>query len=202
MSRGVGHHFIENENPTKKLIIDFANVEMITSAGIRQLLLFEKKNYNYELINLKAEVSTVLDLTGMSDILKLEDKVLSINVDNCEVLGKGFSSCVYKIDNDRIAKVYYKVKNIDQPIRERMIAKQAFVKGVPTEICYCLCEAKGMPGLIYELVDAKTLLSVFAEDITNVDKYIKDYVKLVKEMHTFNGDGITGIYNEKERIGE
>ena len=189
-------------NPTKKIIIDFDKVEMITSAGIRQLLLFEKNNYNYQLINVKKEVATVLDLTGMSDILKLEDKVMSISTKDCKILGKGFSSCVYKLDDEKIAKVYYKIPNIDQAIRERMIAKQAFVKGVPTEICYCLCEAEGMPGLVYELVDAKTLLSIFAEDENAIDKYIEDYVKLVKQMHSFNGDGITGIYNEKQRVGE
>lgn len=193
---------IHDDNPTKKIIIDFDEVEMITSAGIRQLLLFEKKNYNYQLINIKKEVATVLDLTGMFDILKLEDKIMSISTKGCKVLGKGFSSCVYKLDDEKIAKVYYKIPNIDQAIRERMIAKQAFIKGVPTEICYCLCEAEGMPGLVYELVDAKTLLSMFAEDENTIDKYVKDYVKLVKQMHSFNGDGITGIYNEKQRVGE
>lgn len=193
---------IHDSNPTNKIIIDFGKVEMLTSAGIRQLLLFEKNNYNYQLINVKREVATVLDLTGMSDILRLEDKTMSISTKDCKILGKGFSSCVYKLDDEKIAKVYYKIPNIDQAIRERMIAKQAFVKGVPTEICYCLCEAEGMPGLVYELVDAKTLLSMFAEDENAIDKYIKDYVKLVKQIHSFNGDGITGIYNEKQRVGE
>lgn len=193
---------LHNEEPTKKLIIDFNDVEMITSAGIRQLLLFEKSNYNYQLINVKKEVATVLDLTGMSDILKLEDKVLSISTKDCKALGKGFSSAVYKLDDERIAKVYYNIPNIDQAIRERMIAKEAFIKGVPTEICFCLCEAEGMPGLIYELVDANTLLSIMAEDDSKIESSIEEYVDLVKQMHTFNGDGITGIYNEKQRLGE
>ena len=98
----------------------------------------------------------------------------------------------------KIAKVYYEAPSIDMAIRERMIAKQAFVKGVPTEISFELCEANSRPGLLYELVDAKTLLSTLVDHPEDIDKYVKKYVELVKEMHNYDGNGINGIYNKKE----
>lgn len=79
-----------------------------------------------------------------------------------------------------------------------MIAKQAFVKGVPTEISFQLCEAENRPGLMYELVDAKTLLSTLVNNPDDMDKYIKEYVELVKKMHEYDDEGINGIYNKKE----
>lgn len=189
---------VHNNNPHKKIIIDFNGVEMLTSAGIRYLLQFHKDTYNYKLINVRREVYTVLQLTGMSEILDVEQKTISINTKGCKVLGKGFHSEVYKLDNETIAKVYYDIPNIDMAIRERMIAKQAFVKGVPTEISFGLCEAEGRPGLVYELVDADTLLNRLTNDFEHVEKYIKEYVDLVKEVHKFDGDGISGIYNKKD----
>ena len=188
---------IHTENLDKKIIIDFSKVEMITSAGIRYLIMFQKEKYNFELTNVSREVFTVFKLTGVEGIIDIEQKTYSINTEGCKMLGRGFHSEVYRLDDETIAKVYYDIPNIDMAIRERMIAKQAFVKGVPTEISFGMCESNGKPGLIYELVDANTLLSLFAEDDKNMDLYIKDYVKLIKTMHTFTGDGITGIYDKK-----
>ena len=186
-----------NDNLNKKVIIDFKNVRMITSACIRWLLTFEKKHYDFELTNVSREVFTVLKLTGVSAVLDINQEPFSICTDGCKVLGKGFSSEVFKLDDETIAKVYYNVPDIDVAIRERMIAKQAFVKGVPTEISFGMCESNGMPGLVYELVNAKTLISEIAENEENIDKYIKDYVSLVKVVHKFDNEGLTGIYDKK-----
>lgn len=193
---------LHEKNPNTKIVIDFAHVTMITSAGIRCLLLFTKNNINFELTNINKEVYTVLSLSGMDSILNIKQETYSINTEGCKLLGKGFHSEVYRLDDETIAKVYYNVPTIDMPIRERMIAKQAFIKGVPTEISFALCTANGKPGLIYELVDSDTLLSIFVNDETKIKEYLKDYVNLIKTMHTFNGDGITGIYDKKVVFAE
>ena len=189
---------IHEENSDKKLFINFSKVTMITSSCIRWLMSFHKKGYNYELTNVSKEVFTVLKLTGLSGMLNIKQETFSINTEGCKLLGKGFHSEVYRIDDETIAKVYYDMNDIDDVIRERMIAKQAFVKGVPTEISFGMCEADGKPGLVYELVDAKTLLSVLVEDQNNIDKYVKEYVELVKETHNYNNSNMDGIYDKKQ----
>lgn len=65
------------------------------------------------------------------------------------------------------------MSDIDMLITERIIAKQAFVKGVPTEISFGLCESDGKAGLVYELVDAETLLSIFSKDDSTIEKYVR-----------------------------
>ena len=190
---------IYNKYPNSKLYINFSNVYMITSSCIRELLRFVKSNLNFELIGVKKEVYTVLKLTNMAEVLHLDQETISVNVEGCKVLGKGFHSSVYKLDDERIAKIYSNINDIDMFIHERIVAKQAFVKGVPTEISFGMCECDGKPGLIYELVDADTLLSIFAEDESNIDKYVDEYVELVKKMHTFDSVGLDNIDNIKEK---
>ena len=188
---------MHNINPHLKIVIDFNDVEMITSKVVEVLKGFVNNNIDIKLINTNKEVNTILHLLNMIDIC--EDKnMYSISTEGCKILGKGFHSEVYRLDNEKIAKVYYEAPSIDMAIRERMIAKQAFVKGVPTEISFQLCEAENRPGLMYELVDAKTLLSTLVNNPDDMDKYIKEYVELVKKMHEYDGEGINGIYNKKE----
>lgn len=184
-------------NSNLKIVINFDDVEMITYKVVDVLKSFKNSNIDFKLINTSKEVNTILYLLDMIDICE-DKKMYSISTEGCKVLGKGFHSEVYRLDDERIAKVYYEAPSIDMAIRERMIAKQAFIKGVPTEISFQLCEAENRPGLLYELIDAKTLLSTLSDNPDDIDKYIKEYVELVKSMHKYDGAGISGIYNKKE----
>ena len=191
-------NLVRAKNPDKKIYIDFTKVKMITSACIRCLLKFKKNNYNFELIGVNKEVYTVLKLTGMNEILNLEQETISVNIEGCKLLGKGFHSEVYQINDETIAKIYYDLPDIDMLINERIIAQQAFVKGVPTEISFGMCESNGRPGLVYELVDADTLLSIFVDDETKMEELVPQYVDIVKKMHRFDSNGIIAIPDTKE----
>lgn len=186
-----------NKYPQAKITLDFSKVEYITSACIRYLLSFVKEKYNVVLIGVRKEVNTILKLTGLDCILDIEQEVISIDVSNCKLLGKGFHSAVYKIDDDKIAKIYFDIKDLDMLINERIIAKQAFIKGVPTEISYGMCEVDGKPGLIYELVDADTLISILKNNPEDMDKYIEGYVNLVKEFHKYDSKGFVEVPDYK-----
>lgn len=186
-----------NRYPQAKITLDFTKVEYITSACIRYLLSFVKANYNIVLTGVRKEVNTILRLTGLDCILDIEQEVISLDVKNCKLLGKGFHSAVYKIDDDKIAKIYFDIKDLDMLINERIIAKQAFIKGVPTEISYGMCEADGKPGLIYELVDADTLISILKNNPDDMDKYIEGYVNLVKEFHKYDSKGFVEVPDYK-----
>lgn len=55
------------------LVFDMANLDYLSSVGLR-LLLVTKKRYkdNFSLKNVKAEVLEVLEMTGFADIIKIE----------------------------------------------------------------------------------------------------------------------------------
>ena len=70
----------------KNLTIDFAKLEYIASAGLRILLKLQKKMYaqgDMKIININRDVREVLDMTGFSRLLTLEEpnapKKLSFN---------------------------------------------------------------------------------------------------------------------------
>lgn len=188
---------IHDKYPDVCIVMDFTKVEYITSAAVRRLIGFVKDNYNFELVGVRKEVNTILKLTGVDSLFNAEQETISIDTDGCKLLGKGFHSAVYKIDDDKIAKIYFDIKDIDMLINERIIAKQAFIKGVPTEISYGMCEADGKPGLIYELVDADTLMAKFVEKPEDMEKYIEGYVNLVKEFHKYDSEGFVEVPDYK-----
>ena len=60
----------------KHLVVDFAGVDYISSAGLRALLLGQKtsvsKGGTMKIRNVKSSVQQVLDMSGFSKILKIE----------------------------------------------------------------------------------------------------------------------------------
>lgn len=189
---------IHREYNDSKIFLDFTKVSMITNACVEHLMMFKENGVKLQLVGVKKEVNTILKLTGADKVLDIETEVESLDVSNCKLLGKGFHSEVYRLDDETIAKIYYDLPSIDTLINERIIAKQAFIKGVPTEISFGLCESNGRAGLMYELVDANTLLSMLEKDIDNMDKYIKDYVCLVKKVHEFDDEGMVQVPDMKQ----
>jgi anti-sigma B factor antagonist len=65
----------ENIDGIRSLVLDFAGLEYISSAGLRVLLGTQKrlqKNGEMKLINVCEEVMEVLEMTGFADILTIE----------------------------------------------------------------------------------------------------------------------------------
>ena len=65
----------ENLGEIKSLILDFKNLEYISSAGLRVLLSTQKKlqqNGTMKLKNVREEVMEVFEITGFVDILTIE----------------------------------------------------------------------------------------------------------------------------------
>ena len=69
--------FMANElEGVKNLVIDLKELDYIASAGLRILLKTQKKmnNQGYMLVkNIKSDVRTVMDMTGFSTLLSLEE---------------------------------------------------------------------------------------------------------------------------------
>ena len=65
----------ENFGEIKSLILDFKQLEYISSAGLRVLLSAQKKlqqNGTMKLKNVREEVMDVFEMTGFADILTIE----------------------------------------------------------------------------------------------------------------------------------
>jgi anti-sigma B factor antagonist len=64
-----------NELDVKGIVLDFANLEYISSAGLRVLLSTHKKFVKLngmKVTNVKSEVMEIFEMTGFADILDIE----------------------------------------------------------------------------------------------------------------------------------
>lgn len=69
----------------EELILDFAELKYVASAGLRVLLKYQKtmdkKGKEMKIKNVNAEVKEVLDMTGFSDFLNILDNKKKLTVE-------------------------------------------------------------------------------------------------------------------------
>lgn len=109
-------------------------------------------------------------------------------VDGLEKIGAGGTADVYRIDEDKIIKVF-KPNYIPSMIEnEGKMAKTAFVFGVPTAISYDTVKVGDRYGVIYEMLNADDILHHILKDPENTDKYIDIFADLIKKVHKIEID--------------
>lgn len=167
-----------------KVTIDASGLEYISSAGLRVILKIKHNVADTSVINASAEVYDIFEMTGFSEMMSVSKKLREISVENCEVIGKGFYGTVYRVSKDTIVKAYSKLMPMEGIKKERELARKAFVMGVPTAIPYDIVKVGDYYGSVFELLDAKTLQKVIIEDMDNLDKYLRDYIKVLKIIHS------------------
>lgn len=90
-----------------QFILDSSELEYISSAGLRVLMKMRKNfSENIRVIGVSPEVYDIFDVTGFTEILKVEKRYREISVEGCEVIGTGFYGTVYRVDPETIVKVY------------------------------------------------------------------------------------------------
>ncbi len=179
---------IRTQNPDGALVIDCANTEYLSSAGLRVVLRLGKKEANLKVINVSSEVYEIFEMTGFTEILSISKAYKEISVDGCEVIGQGACGKVYRITQDTIVKVYNSDSSMDDILRERSLAKKAFVMGIPTAISYEIVKVGDGYGTVFELLDAKSFAKELAANKDGIDHYVKLYVDILKLIHSIETD--------------
>ena len=166
----------------KEVIIDCNELEYISSAGLRIILKIRKKFPETKIINCNQAVYEIFEMTGFTEMMKIEKKYKTISVDNCEVIGEGANGIVYRIDPETIVKVYKNFNSINDIVKERERSKEAFVLGIPTAISYDIVKVGNKYGSVFEMLDAKS----FAELLKggeSINKLVKQSVIMLKQIH-------------------
>lgn len=167
-----------------QLTIDAENLTYISSAGLRVLLKAKKAlSADLTMINVNPEVYDILDMTGFTQILKIQKAIRQIDVEGLRVIGKGQTASVYRLDADTIVKVFR--PNIDFGMVQNEIAKSkvAFMHGIPTAISYDVVKVGECYGVVYELLNAKDLADCIKEDPEHMEQYIRMFADLIRQMH-------------------
>ena len=173
-----------DRNPSDTLTIDLDRLTYISSAGLRVLLSASKRlSGGLTVTNVSPEIYEILDMTGFTSILNVERRLRTIDVGNCEVIGRGAVGTVYRIDPDTIVKVYESPDALEMIKNEQLRAKQAFIKGIPTAISYDAVRVGDYYGSVFELLDARTFSSVLSSDPGRFEELVRKHVEVMKAIH-------------------
>lgn len=172
------------DDPGISVEIDMTDLEYISSAGLRVLLKVKKHNNDLTVTNVSSEVYEIFDVTGFSEMMKVEKAYRTISVDGCDVVGVGFNGTVYRIDNDTVIKVYNDFNSLDAIKHEREVARLALILGIPTAISYEVVKVGKSYGSVFELLNAQSFSQILAESPDKIDWAIRENTELLKKIHS------------------
>lgn len=174
------------ENEFKELVLDFDGLSYLSSAGLRVMLKLKKENPSLKIINVIPEVYEVFETTGFTEMMTIEKGYRHYSSDGWEKIGEGANGIVYRMDPETIVKLFKNSDALPEIERERKLAREAFVHGVPTAIPYDVIKVGNSYGTVYELLNAKSLAKILADDSSeeSVDKCVDIFVELLKEIHS------------------
>ncbi|MCR5079399.1 MAG: anti-sigma factor antagonist [Bacilli bacterium] len=179
----------ERKQRHTSLVLDFKGVEYISSAGLRLMLKLAKAEKSLRLVNTSAEVYNVFEMTGFTQILNVSKALREISIEGCPLIGKGAYGKVYRIADDTIIKSYFRGNPIEDIERERELAREAFVLGIPTAISFDIVKVKEeCYGAVYEMIGSDSLMSALLKHPENYDTYVSYYVELLDKLRNTETD--------------
>ncbi len=113
-----------------------------------------------------------------------------ISLEGLEKITTSQNGKVYRMNEEQIVKVFNpKTTSIEKIRREKEAAKQAFVHGIPTAISFDIVKVGDRYGLVYELINAKTMGEMLQEQPGRLEEYAIRMAKLLKELHSKRFEG-------------
>ena len=165
-------------------VFDAKELKYISSAGLRVLMKFTKQaGKKLKVQNVSKDVYDIFETTGFTTILEVSKVLREISVEGCELIGSGGYGKVYRIDPETIVKVYNPTISLDMVQLERNVAQKAFLKGVPTAISFDVVKCADSYGVVFELLDAKTVAQIIDEDPSLVREMGKKSAEMLKSIH-------------------
>ncbi len=166
------------------IVIDAKDLEYISSAGLRILLRLRKEESDLKIINVSPEVYDILNMTGFTEMMKVQKAYRQLSVEGCEVIGRGSNGAVYRYDAETIVKVYFNSDALPEIDRERELARKALILGINTAIPYDVVLVGESYGTVMELLEATSLSEMIRKDPENLDVPLKYFVDMLKQIHS------------------
>ena len=94
----------------------------------------------------------------------MKKRLREISVEGCELIGSGAYGKVYRIDKETIAKIYSPNISLEFVEQERAVSRRVFLMRVPTAIAYDVVKCGDCYGVVYELLDARTVAQLIDQD--------------------------------------
>ena len=166
------------------LILNFENLQYISSAGLRIVLKLKQKYNDLSIVETSLEVYDVFQMTGFTTMMTIKKALKRVYVSGAEVVGEGFFSTVYRIDKDTIIKVFNRTSDTEQIERELRLAKTAFVLGIPTAISFDIVKVDDKLGVRFEMLDCMSLKNAVVKYPERLKEFVHKYSDLLKKITT------------------
>lgn len=118
----------------------------------------------------------------MSDAYN-ECDVRELCVDGCPVVGEGFTSTIYALDEHRVAKVYKPGTPFGKVRQEFELTRAVNDSGVPSVRAFELVRVGDAFGVVMERLASTTLGAAMCAHRERLDEYMEKYVVLSKKLH-------------------
>ena len=165
------------------VVLDAADLEYISSAGLRVILRLKKSYSDISIVDVNSEVYEILDMTGFTEMMTVEKAYRVVSVEGCEEIGRGANGTIYRIDRDNVVKVYNNADALADIQHEREVARLALILGIPTAISYDVVRVGNSYGSVFELLNASSFAKILASDRDKLDWCVDEYVKMLKKIH-------------------
>ncbi|MBQ7736411.1 MAG: anti-sigma factor antagonist [Oscillospiraceae bacterium] len=166
------------------VVLDASKLEYISSAGLRVLLRVKKSNPDLMITGVNSEVYEILDMTGFTEMMKVEKAYRVVSVEGCEEIGRGANGTIYRIDQDNVVKVYNNPNALEEIQHEREVARLALILGIPTAISYDVVRVGESYGSVFELLNARSFSKILAREPEKIDWCVREYVDMLKKIHS------------------
>lgn len=179
--------------PGMALVLNFGEVEYISSAGFRSLLITagEVKKHcdkKLQIYDVSPHIMHLFEETGLTRVFQISEKRLAYSLENLELVGRGTNGEVYRIDEENLIKVFQKSTPLETIEKERELAKQALICGIPTALSYNVAHVGECYGIVFEMLRAQPLSAVFSAHPEQYEQYVEMYISLLKKIHQTKGD--------------
>lgn len=181
------NEIVSKEN-FKRLDLDFSKVTYISSAGLRVILKLKQQFNDVEVVETSLDIYDIFSMTGFTNIMTVRKALREIYISGASIVGEGYYSTVYRLNDDTIVKVFNHVSDENQIERELALAKEAFMLGIPTAISYDIVKVGDKLGVCFEMLDCDSLKNVVAKNTDKLKEYVQKYANLLKYMNSIHSD--------------
>lgn len=187
------------EHPGCSLRFDAEKLTYISSMGLRVLLHSIKKTEGrIPIENVSHDVYSIFQTTGFTSLMDVRLRPRDLSVEGCELIGSGRSSHVYRLDSETIIKCYEPTIPLNRIRHEMDLARNSFIKGIPTAIPMELVRVGDRYGAVFELIDADTVGHHVSEHPEDFEKIAVQFTGLLKQIHETHMDTDSGFSSEKD----
>ncbi len=166
------------------IAFDAAQLEYVSSAGLRVFLKLKKKYKNpIRIFNVSDEVFDIFDVTGFTDILNVERTMREITIRGCRKISSALNGEIFQLSDDEMIKVYGDGIPLSEVKKERSYAQTAMISGIPTLIPYDVVKCEKGFGIVFEKAEMTSLSYLISRDAALLPDYAVKFATMLRELH-------------------